>query len=361
MQPNFVKITRLGDSKNSYPVTTTIHKCVTVTSSISPSRNASALASHGLPSGILCKKENFTMSLSLRARFWRRVLRRMYNEQLAELADSRLREANLAAFSRHVTRGVRIERFEIEGLPAAWLGPESKPDAQIVLYLHGGGYVSGSINSHLILCLPMTQAIHRNILFPEYRLAPEHPFPAALEDALVVYRWLLREGYSPQNIVIAGDSAGGGLGLATTLALRDAGDPLPAAVICLSPWADLTNSGQSHITKAAAEPLLKTEVLKQWAAWYADSTPLTHPFVSPVFADLHDFPPLFIQVGSDEILLDDARRLAEKARADGVDVTLSVWDGLWHVWHALGGLTPESTQAFKEIGEFLRTKIPSGK
>lgn len=298
------------------------------------------------------------MTLSLRARFWRWALRRMYNKQVAEIAESRLREANIASLSRYVTRGVRIERFQIEGLPAAWLGPEGTPDDKIILYLHGGGYVSGSINSHLILCLPMTQALKRNILLPEYRLAPEHPFPAALEDALASYRWLLREGYSPQNIVFAGDSAGGGLGLATTLALRDAGEPLPAAVVCLSPWTDLTNSGQSHITKAAVEPVLKTDVLKQWAAWYANSTPFTHPLVSPLYADFHGFPPLLIQVGSDEILLDDARRLAEKAHANGVDVTLRIWEGLWHAWHALGGLTPESEQAFQEIHTFLQEKTP---
>lgn len=296
------------------------------------------------------------MALSLRARFWRWALRRMYNNQVAEIADSRLREANVTSFSRYVTRGVRVERVQVEGIPAAWLGPEGTREDKIILYLHGGGYVSGSINTHLILCLPMTQVLKRNILLPEYRLAPERPFPAALDDALTAYRWLLREGYSSQNIVLAGDSAGGGLSLATTLALRDAGDPLPAAVVCLSPWTDLTNSGQSHTTKAAVEPVLKTDVLKQWAAWYADSTPLTHPLVSPVYADFHGFPPLLIQVGSDEILLDDARRLAEKARANGVDVTIRIWEGLWHAWHALGGLTPESAQAFEEIRAFLQEK-----
>lgn len=298
------------------------------------------------------------MTLSLRARFWRWGLRRMYNKQVAEIAESRLREANIASLSRYVTRGVRVERVQIEGLPAAWLGPKGTPDDKIILYLRGGGYVSGSINSHLILCLPMTQALKRNILLPEYRLAPEHPFPAALEDVLTIYRWLLREGYCPQNIVIAGDSAGGGLAVAVTLALRDAGEPLPAAVVCLSPRTDLTNSGESHITKAAVEPVLKTDVLKQWAAWYANSTPLTRPLLSPIYADFHGFPPLLIQVGSDEVLLDDARRLAEKARADGVDVTLHIWDGLWHVWHALGGLTPESAQAFQEIHTFLQEKTP---
>ncbi|PWH12495.1 MAG: alpha/beta hydrolase [Anaerolineae bacterium] len=296
------------------------------------------------------------MPLSLRARLWRRILRRMYNKQLAEIADSRLREANIAAFSRYVTRGVRVARFEIEGHPAAWLGPEGTTQDKLILYLHGGGYVSGSINTHLILCLPMTQVLQRTILLPEYRLAPEHPFPAALEDALDVYRALLRQGYSPRNIVIAGDSAGGGLSLATTLALREAGDPLPAAVVCLSPWADLTNSGASHLRNAAYEPALTAEDLRRWATWYAGSTPLTHPLISPVFADFRGFPPLLIQAGSQEILLDDACQLAQVASAAGVDVTLRIWQGLWHVWHALGSLIPESGQAFEEIREFIRSK-----
>lgn len=296
------------------------------------------------------------MTLSLRARFWRRVLGRMYNKQLAEIAESRLRETNIASFSRHITRGVRVERFQIEGIPAAWLGPEVARQDKTILYLRGGGYVSGSINTHLILCQSMAQVLKRKTLLPEYRLAPEHPFPAALEDALAAYRWLLRQGGSSQNIVIAGDSAGGGLSLAVALALRDASEPLPAAVVCLSPWVDLTNSGPSHLSNAAREPALTTIELKRWAACYADSTPLTHPLISPVYADFHGFPPLLIQAGSDEILLDDARWLAEKARADGVDVTLSVWEGLWHAWHALGRLIPESRQAFEEIDAFLRQK-----
>lgn len=293
------------------------------------------------------------MPLSLRARFWRRVLRRLYNKQLAEIADNRLREANIAAFSRYVTRGVRIQRLESAGCPAAWLGPEGTTADRILLYLHGGGYVSGSINSHLILCLPLTQVLRRNILLPEYRLAPEHPFPAALEDAQRVYHWLLAQGYAAHNIVVAGDSAGGGLSLALTLALRDTGAPLPAAVVCLSPWADLTLSGESHRCNASFEPALTTEDLRRWAAWYAGSTPLSHPLISPVFADFRGFPPLLIQAGSEEILLDDARQVAEAARLAGVRVTLSVWQGLWHVWHALGRLAPESEQAFQEINAFL--------
>jgi acetyl esterase/lipase len=192
-----------------------------------------------------------------------------------------------------------------------------------------------------------------NLLLPDYPLAPEHPYPAALEAALTAYRWLLAQGTRPAEIVIAGDSAGGGLAVATALALCDAVESVPAAVVCLSPWADLTHQGQSHLTNAAAEAVLKTEVLQEWASCYTDAANLRNPLVSPVYADFQGFPPLLIQVGSEEILLDDARLLAEKARAGGVDVTLRVWPDLWHVWPALGNLIPESRQAFEEIRQFI--------
>ena len=169
------------------------------------------------------------------------------------------------------------------------------------------------------------------------------------------YRWLLAHGTRPSDIIISGDSAGGGLSVATALALRDAVESVPAAVVCISPWADLTHRGQSHLTKAEAEAVLKTEVLKEWALCYTDEANLTNPLVSPVYADFHGFPPLLIQVGSEEILLDDARMLAEKAKAAGVDVTLKVWDGMWHVWPALGNLIPESRMAFEEMGQFIRS------
>jgi acetyl esterase/lipase len=241
-----------------------------------------------------------------------------------------------------------------DGLRVAWIRPTGADKEKVLLFLHGGGYVTGSINSHLMLCIPMAQTLKMNVFAPEYRLAPEHPFPAALEDALKAYRWLLAQGYKPADIIIAGDSAGGGLALAVVLALRENHEPLPAAIICMSPWADLTNSGQSHITKADAEVVLKTDVLKEWALCYTDETNLNNPLVSPVYADFHGFPPLLIQVGSEEILLDDARMLADKAKADGVDVTLKVWAGLWHVWPALGDLIPESRETFLEIEQFIR-------
>jgi acetyl esterase/lipase len=204
------------------------------------------------------------------------------------------------------------------------------------------------------MCLPLAQTLKMNILLPDYRLAPEHPFPAALEDVLAVYRWLLAQGLQPEKIVISGDSAGGGLAVATALALRDAVESLPAAVIAISPWADLTHQGQSHLTKAESEAVLKTKTLKEWALCYTDEANLHNPLVSPVYANFQGFPPLLILVGSEEILLDDSQMLAEKAQAAGVAVTLQVWEGLFHVWPALGDLIPESRQAFEAIGKFIR-------
>ncbi|NCP86086.1 MAG: alpha/beta hydrolase [Anaerolineae bacterium CG_4_9_14_3_um_filter_57_17] len=296
------------------------------------------------------------MTLSLRARFWRFVLRQTVKKRRLTIEQHRISGAQMAAFFR-LPPQVQVEKTVVAGLPAAWIRPNAADPRRVLLHLHGGGYVTGSIDSHLMLCAPLAQTLEMNLLLPEYRLAPENPFPAALEDALTAYRWLLAQG--AESIVVSGDSAGGGLALALTLALREAGDPLPAAVICLSPWADLTHQGQSHVTRLESEVVLTTETLEEWAACYAGAANLTNPLISPVYADFHGFPPLLIQVGSEEILLDDARALAEKARAAGVCVELRIWDGLWHVWPALGALIPESGQAFNEIKEFLHAQPPN--
>lgn len=266
----------------------------------------------------------------------------------------------MAALLR-IPPAVKVERTSVEGLPAAWIRPAGADPDTVLLHLHGGGYVTGGINSHLMMCVPLALTLKTNILLPEYKLAPENPYPAALEDALKVYRGLLAKGFRPDHIVVTGNSAGGGLSLASVLALRDHGDPLPAAVVCFSPWADLTHSGRVHVSLAGVDVVLNTQVLKEWALLYADAASLSQPLVSPVYADFHGFPPLLIQVGSQEVLLDDALCVAEKAKAAGVDVTLKVWDALWHVWPALGDLIPESRQAFEQIGEFIRAKMPADK
>ncbi len=295
------------------------------------------------------------MTISLRARLWRIVLKLAFKGQNLSIEQNRARGAQMGGMTR-IPKDVDVERFSIDGIPAAWVRPETGSRQRVVLHFHGGGYVTGGIDSHLMMAIPMAQTLKTNVLLPEYRLSPEHPHPAALEDALKTYRWLLAEGYSAENIVISGDSAGGGLSLATVLSLRDNGDPLPGAVVCISPWADLTHHGQSHSSRAESDVILKTSTLKEWALCYTDASNLSNPLVSPVFGDFRGFPRLLIQVGSDEILLDDSVMVAEKARAAGVDITLRIWKGLWHVWPALGDMIPETRLAFNEIKTFLEAK-----
>ena len=297
------------------------------------------------------------MPLSLRSRFWRFFLRITIKERHLTFTDHRARAARNSGYADRVPKGVKVERIDIDDIRAAWIRPSMEESKKIILHFHGGGYATGSINSHLMMCAPMAQTLKMNILLPEYRLAPEHPFPAALEDAQKVYCWLIAQGHKSSDIVISGDSAGGGLGVATVLTLRDANEPLPAAVVCLSPWVDLTNKGGSHITNANSEAVFKTKALKEWALFYTEESNLSNPLVSPVFADFHGFPPLLILAGSEEILLDDSLALAEKARADGVAVTLRIWDRMWHDWTALGDLIPESRQAFEEVRAFVKEYI----
>jgi monoterpene epsilon-lactone hydrolase len=283
----------------------------------------------------------------------RRLLGLMFGKELP-IPESRARSIMMAKLVGKVPLHVRVEALQIGDIYTEWIAQPDADEQHVILFFHGGGYVSGSVAIHKLLCVSLARATGMRMLLPEYRLAPENPFPAALEDALSAYRWLLAQGFKPAEIIIAGDSAGGGLALATTLALRDAGEVLPVAVVCLSPWADLTLTGESYRTKAKADPILSTKKLHHWASSYTDENNLSNPLVSPVYADFHDFPPLLIQVGSEEIMLDDALRVAEKAKAAGVGVTLKVWLGMWHVWHATGTWLPESREALAEIGQFVR-------
>ncbi|NWF69848.1 MAG: alpha/beta hydrolase, partial [Chloroflexi bacterium] len=216
-----------------------------------------------------------------------------------------------------------------------------------------GGYATGSIDSYLMVGATLAQTTGIKVLIPEYRLAPEHPFPAALEDALAAYRWLLRSGTTSQRIIFAGDSAGGGLAVAALSALRDAGAPLPRAAVLISPFVDLEGTGESLRTRAAADPYVKPED-KALLRYYIGSHDPRHPLLSPLYADLRGLPPLLIHVGDDEILLSDSTRLAEKATDAGVDVTLKIWPGMWHVFHFFAPLLPEARQALAEMGAYAQ-------
>jgi acetyl esterase/lipase len=296
------------------------------------------------------------MPTSLSARFWYFLLRATLKSRKQTVEQSRAWNAQNAHWMNRLPRGVNLERFSVEHIPAAWFRSNRAIPGRVILYLHGGGYVVGNIDDYKMICGQMADILKTDLLLLEYRLAPEHPFPAALEDAQMAYRWLLEQGYRPENIVIAGDSAGGGLSLATVLALREAGTALPAAVVCLSPWADLTLQGQSHQSKAKSEVMLTSKMLREWAGFYAGTENLSIPLISPAYADFRGFPPLLIQVGSEEILLDDARMVTEKARAAGADVNLKIWQGMWHVWQILSEFVPESKAAIEEIRRFIESK-----
>jgi len=251
---------------------------------------------------------------------------------------------------------VKVERVNAPVAPAEWLRPPSAEPGRVVLYLHGGGYVIGSPRSHRHLAAAIACAAGASALLLDYRLAPEHPFPAAVEDATAAYRWLLDQAIAPERIVIAGDSAGGGLTVATLLALREARVPLPAGGVCISPWVDLTCSGASYATKAAADPIVRRAGVEEMARAYLGATPPRTPLASPLFADLRGLPPLLIHVGSDEVLLDDAVQLAERAKAAGVDATLEIYDRMIHVWHWFLPMLDEAQTAVEAIGRFVRSR-----
>jgi monoterpene epsilon-lactone hydrolase len=246
---------------------------------------------------------------------------------------------------------LRGEWFE----PAAGSGETAGAvDTPTILYLHGGGYYFCSPRSHRSIVFGLATRSGAPAFSLDYRLAPEARFPAALDDALAAYRLLLASGRPAESIVIAGDSAGGGLALATLVALRDAGDPLPAGGVLFSPWTDLAASGASIRINDGADPMFSGPAIGRAAKLYLGDTPATHPYASPVYADLHGLPPLFIQAGSTEVLLDDSRRVAENARSEGVPVELQVWPNMPHVWQIFTPFIPEARRALDGAAAFVR-------
>ncbi len=248
---------------------------------------------------------------------------------------------------------IKCEKANAGGVSAEWVCAPNAAADRAVLYLHGGGYVIGSVNTHRDLMSRISRAAGARVLGLDYRLAPENPFPAAVDDAVAAYRWLLGQGLKPNKIAVAGDSAGGGLTVATLLAIRDAKLPMPAAGVCMSPWVDLEAIGESMKTRAAADPVVQREGLLGMAAAYLGGKNPRTPLAAPLHADLKGLPPLLIQVGNDETLLDDSTRLADKARAAGVNVKLEVWPEMIHVWQMFAAFLPEGQQAVEGIGKFV--------
>lgn len=263
-------------------------------------------------------------------------------------------EEALESTNRFLT--ANITPVNINNLSAEWVVTEEpqKVSKKAILYLHGGGYNAGSSITHRALAALVSQASGVPILVINYRLAPEDPFPAAVEDTVTAYRWLLQTNFDPGSIIFGGDSAGAGLAMAAILKLREETVPLPKATFLISPWLDLALTGASIETHVSLDPVVTPQALRQAAQYYAGKNDLKNPLISPLFASMHSLPPLLIQVGQHEVLLDDARRFAEKAQAAGGEVQLEVWDGMWHVWHAWAPALPEASAAINRIGTFVR-------
>ncbi|MGB1204587.1 MAG: alpha/beta hydrolase [Chitinophagales bacterium] len=254
-------------------------------------------------------------------------------------------------------KGVHFSRFTVNGIAAASFKPKKANENIIMLYFHGGAYALGSVETHKTLIARIARKAGIYALAIDYRLAPENPFPAALDDAISAYKWLLEKKYSPKNIIFAGDSAGGGLTLASILQLKQENMPLPAAAICISPWTDLLATGNSIEENENIDPMLTPNLIRYWADIYANGEDKKNPLISPLYGNFSDFPPIFIQVGTAEVLLDDAKRLADKARQAGVDVELEIWDEMTHVFQACGPYLPESRKAIASIAEYISKKI----
>lgn len=242
-------------------------------------------------------------------------------------------------------------------IPAHRITVPASHDARHVLYLHGGAYRAGVPSSYRHFTWRIATATRANVLAIDYRLAPENPFPAALDDAVDAYRWLMTEGANAKNILIMGDSAGGGLALATVLKLRDEDLPLPAGVIALSPWTDLALTGSSLRLNARRDPMLNADDLPQFVAEYLAGADPHLPYASPLYGNLSGMPPTLIHVGGDEILRDDAVRMHERLRLAGCQASLEVWPRMPHVWHLFAPVLPEALRAIKNIEDFARCKL----
>jgi len=275
------------------------------------------------------------------------------NPRPPDLASRRKRLDGLSALYP-MPPDAKLESVQANGVAAEWTSTPAADPGRVILYLHGGGYVSGSIESHRQLVIEAGRQAKARTLALNYRLAPENHFPAALEDALAGYRFLVSGGFDPAKIAIAGDSAGGGLAIALLLSLRDAGERLPACAWCISPWVDLTMSGESMTAKAAIDPMIQKDYLQEIGNAYLRGADPRNPLASPLYARLENLPPLLIQVGTAETLLDDAVRLAGRAGEADLHVMLETYPDMIHVWHLFYPQLSAGRQALASAGNFIR-------
>lgn len=259
-------------------------------------------------------------------------------------------------------KGWRIKEMLLPPMHGEWIepdtdGPDDPTDGRVILYLHGGGYFFYSPREYRPITYALAKGVVARVFALEYRLAPEHPFPAALDDAVACYRRMMMDGIPAKNVVVAGDSAGGGLALALLVSLRDHGDPLPAGAVLFSPWTDLAATGATLISNNGADPMFIGPDLGKAAMHYLGTMPGTNPLASPLYADLAGLPPLFVQASTIEVLLDDSRRVVDKARHQGVTVLFKAWPGLPHVWHLFSPFLPEARAALTEASSFVMSRL----
>ena len=299
--------------------------------------------------------------MSIRASLINFMLKRTIKNQFASLDSdvSAFREQMAASnqFAPKIPEDVVTDNIDANGVACEWVSMGDAIGNKVLMYLHGGGYVLGGPDSHRDLCWRLSEISGVRVLVVDYRLAPEHPFPAAVDDATSAYRWLLDEGYSASDIVIGGDSAGGGLAVAMMINLKNLGVKLPHGAILLSPWVDLSCSGDSIAAHASVDPMLSPVALEKFAAMYIGDLDRKAPLASPLFADLSGLPPMLIHVGSTEVLLSDAERLVSKLNEAGCEVVLEVWPKMAHVFQLFAGRVPEAREAVDKLGAFVKQRL----
>ncbi len=282
------------------------------------------------------------------------------NGKHGTVAELRRMTDNAARLLR-IPGGMAVHKARAGTVPGEWIVPKNASPDRVLLYMHGGGFIFGSLISHRAMVARLAGSAGTRAFSVDYRLAPEHPFPAALEDSLNAYRGLRAEGWKAHQIIVAGDSAGGNLALALILSLQKEGAPLPAAAVCISPVTDMLWTGSSMRTKGGVDPIFpeggSSPLGSSIHSDYIMSADPRNPLISPLYGDMHGMPPVLLHVGEDEVLLDDSVRLAERVRNAGGRAELVVWSGMWHVFQVFAPFVPEAAQSIRQMGEFIRTVI----
>ena len=293
--------------------------------------------------------------MSLRAKIVGAVIRRSMKKRLASFNDAEEVRGLTNTPSSAPPDDIGVQAVDAAGVTAEWIESRDAKPHKVILYLHGGGYVFGGLDSHREIAWRLAKQTGQRVLLLDYRLAPEHQFPAPVDDAYAAYCWLLGEGYSAENLIVAGDSAGGGLAIALALKLKDEGVQLSSALILMSPWADLTLSGATIDANDASDVMLSRGALQRFADIYLGDQDAAHPYASPLFGDLSGLPRTYVIVGDGEVLRSDSDRLAKGIEAAGGEISLKVWPGMMHVFPVAARLIPEGRQAIQDIGHFIES------